>query len=181
MNKPIFLFVLMSLFSSPVLADEGFLYLKGSKQGEIRGDSMSKGRENLNIVVAFEYSTGTTPIAPNGMASGKRTRPPVSFTLKWSKATPLLINAAIMNEVLTNVRYDNYSANRLNVAGTGLTSLSETIEFTNARILGVKIHDENGNDPNIEPLVTITLTYQTAIITHKDGSISAQDDNSGNQ
>lgn len=182
MRKAYIISICVALFACPAVADEGYLYIKGSKQGEIKGDSMQKGRENLNKVVAFEYSTGVTPTAGFGMASGKRQRPNAVFTLEWSKATPLLINAAVMNESMSVIRYDNYAANRfMGAAGSGIQSLSDTIEFNNARILGVEISDNNGNAPNIDPLVKVTISYQSVTITHADGSIVAMDDNGGQQ
>ncbi len=179
MKKQILGLLISSLVVGSAFADEGFLYLKGTKQGEIRGDSLSKGRENLNTVVALDYSTGVTPTNGAGMATGKRIRPPISFTLKLSKATPLLIQAAVTNEVLSEVKYSHWSMNRNASVGGGQTSVTDTIELKNARVLSVNLIDNNGNEAQIDPLVKITLGYQTMTFTHTDGGIIAMDDASG--
>ncbi|ESQ76729.1 type VI secretion system tube protein TssD [Asticcacaulis sp. AC402] len=151
------------VMSTAAAADAGFLQIKGSKQGEIKGDVTAKGKEGLNTVIAFDYS------APG--ASTRRFQPPVTFTLRWSKATPMLVNAAVNGEVLSQFKYTNWST-----LPSGIVGHTATLEFSGAKITSVNIHDRTGDSDAVEPVVDITISYQKMTITHVEGSITADDD-----
>ncbi|WP_235075760.1 type VI secretion system tube protein Hcp [Asticcacaulis sp. AC460] len=97
----------------------------------------------------------------------------MTFTLRWTKATPLLINAAISGEVLSEFRYSNWVPQAM---GNGNVVQADTLEFTGAKITSVQIHDRTGPSDTVEPVVDITISYQKVIITHAEGGITATDD-----
>ncbi|MBW8732804.1 MAG: type VI secretion system tube protein Hcp [Asticcacaulis sp.] len=61
-------------------ADTGFLSIKGQKSGEIKGDVTQKGHEGWNSVVAIDYGISTPTDGASGLATGRRTHQPISFT-----------------------------------------------------------------------------------------------------
>ncbi|ESQ92034.1 hypothetical protein ABAC460_03800 [Asticcacaulis sp. AC460] len=46
----------MVLVSGAGAADAGYLQIKGSKQGEFKGDVLAKGKESWNSVIGFDYT-----------------------------------------------------------------------------------------------------------------------------
>ncbi|EGF89186.1 type VI secretion system effector, Hcp1 family protein [Asticcacaulis biprosthecium C19] len=153
------------LASGVAAADAGYLQIKGSKQGEFKGDVQAKGKEGWNSVIGFNY---TVP-----GASGRRVQTPVTFTLRWSKATPMLINAAITGEVLSEFRYSNWVPE---ATGMGTVVHADSLEFQGAKITSVQVHDRTGDSDAVEPVVDITISYQKAIVTHVQGAITVLDD-----
>ncbi len=160
-----------SLISAPAIsAETGYLTIKGQKSGEIKGEVTSKGHEGAMEVVALGYMT-SVPTSSSGLATGRRVMQPVSFTLRWSKATPLLLAAATTNETLTQVRYQGWGPKP-----DGTTAELHEIALTNARIVSLDLKDRNGDENAVDPLVTITLSYQKLDMTQTDGGITATDD-----
>ncbi len=156
-------------------ADTGFLSIKGQKSGDIKGDVAQKGHEGWNSVVAIDYGLTIPTDAASGLPTGRRQHQPISFTLRWSKATPLLLSAAASNENLMDVQFQRWAPQLAAASGTGAEVNSDTIQLTNARIVSLKIIDRNGNDNPIDPVVVITLAYQKLTLTHVDGGITAED------
>lgn len=153
-------------------AEAGFLQIKGQKTGEMKGDVMQKGHESWNSVLSMDYSFNAPAEAGAGLATARRVRQPISFTLRWSKATPLLLNAAASNETLSEVQFQRWLPN---ATGNGTEVDADHIQLTNARITSLKIVDQKDDDGKLDTVVIVTLAYQKLTLTHQDGGISADD------
>ncbi len=159
------------LIAAPAIsAETGYLTIKGQKSGEIKGEVTNKGHEGTMEVVALGYMT-SVQTSSSGIAIGRRVMQPISFTLRWSKATPLLLAATTTSETLTQVKYQGWGPK-----ADGTSVELHEIALTNARIVSLDLKDRNGDDNTVDPLVTITLSYQKLEMTHMDGGITATDD-----
>lgn len=158
------------ILASGASAEVGYLQIKGQKQGDFKGEITSKGHENTMEVVALGYKT-STPVSAAGVPSGRRTQTPITFTLRWSKTTPLLLGALTGNENLPYVKYQGFGAKP-----DGTQANLHEITLTNARVVSVEILDKNGEENTIDPLVVVALSYQKLELTHVDGGITILDD-----
>ncbi|MEK7863105.1 MAG: type VI secretion system tube protein TssD, partial [Chloroflexota bacterium] len=78
-----------------------YLTLKGQKQGDIKGSVTQKGREG-SISVQYLQSKIVSPRdAASGLATGKRQHEPLVVRKTVDRSTPLLLNALVTNENLT--------------------------------------------------------------------------------
>ena len=158
--------------TSAAHAEMGYLWIKGQKTGDIKGEVTQKGREGTSGVLSMEYGVSSPTDPATGAAAGRRGHQPISFTLRWSKATPLLLGALTSNETLSDVRFQRWLPN---LDGSGVESNTDTIQLTNARIASLKIVDQKADDGKLDTVVIVTLAYQKLTITHQDGGITAED------
>ena len=158
--------------ASTAQAETGYLWIKGQKTGEIRGDVMQKGHDGWNSVLSMEYGISSPTDIATGMASGRRAHQPISFTLKWSKATPLLLGALTSNEILSMVQFQRWQPDP---DGSGAEFNTDTLQLTNARIASLKIVDQKADDGKLDTVVIVTMAYQKLNLMHQSGGISADD------
>lgn len=157
------------LAAFPAAATEsGYLKITGAKQGVIKGEVTKPAWADSLEVVNLDW--GMSVPTSQGMAIGRRVQQPVVFTVRWSKATPLLLTAAEINENLTSVVYCGLVAQP-----DGTTKQNHTLSLTNAHISAIKIMDHNGDDNLVDPLVEVTMSYQKLTLTESDGGITAED------
>ena len=151
-------------------ADNGYLKIVGAKQGELKGSvTAPKTWAGQSEVVAIDW--GVSQPVSTGVAIARRQHDPLTLTLRWTKTTPQLLQAATTNETLTSVVYSDV------VPGSdGVDQLRHTIQLTNARVTAIKVIDKNGNDYGVEPLVVVSFAYQKMTMTEVDGGISGEDD-----
>ena len=153
----------------PAAAENGFLTITAAKQGVVKGEVTRKGYEDSLEVV--NLAMGVTVPASQGMVVARRVQQPVVITLRWSKATPVLMTAATNGEVLSTVKYTGVVA-----TPQGVDKQAHTLTLTNARITSLQLKDNNGNDSGLDPVVELTLTYQKLELTETDGGITTVDD-----
>lgn len=156
-------------------AETGYLSIKGQKTGEFKGDVFAKGHENWNSVLSLEYGIASPVDAASGMATGRRTHQGITFILKWSKATPLLLNAASTGEILSEVHFQRWMPQINGATSIGTEVNADTIDLSNARITSLKIVDQKNDDGKLDTVVIVSMVYQKLTITHQDGGISAED------
>ncbi len=121
--------VVMAPFAAADAALNASITLKGQKQGFITGNSAQKGR----IAVIAVSHTVVSPRDPaSGLATGKRVHKPFVITKEIDRATPLLHQALVTNEVLTEVRFRVHGLLVGEVVGSELTTY--TVKMTNANI-----------------------------------------------
>jgi type VI secretion system Hcp family effector len=107
----------------------GYVSFRGSKQGQIKGESKGKGgREDKGFfqIQSFDMA-GEVPVDASkpGAAQGKRTHKPFSITKETDGASPQLLQAHYTNEVFDNVVIQTLDDNN---------KVSRTITLTNAVI-----------------------------------------------
>lgn len=158
---------LAMMMAAPAMAETGFMTVKGAKQGDIKGEVTVKGKEQSLAVLNFDY--GVSGVQP-GI---RRAQQPVVITLRWTRATPLLLNAATSGESLS-IKIKLFAPS-VGAGGGGVETDSETVDIVNGRITSLKIQDRNGNEDNLEPVVIMSLAYDSLTLTHNEGGIKGTD------
>ena len=133
-------------------AFDAYMTIKGSKQGQIKGDAMSDQIRLVNVV-------RDTPMA-TAMPTGRRMHSTITITKEIDKASPMLFQALSTNEVLSEVVINFEGA-------SGGAKTAQKIVLTNATILSVR--KAGGNE-------LITLDYQAIAVTWTDGGKTMSDD-----
>lgn len=129
-----------------------YVTIKGSKQGQIKGDSTS-GQIKL-VSVTRESPTATA------MPTGRRMHSTITIVKEIDRATPLLGQAMSTHETLSDVEITF-------TGGAAGAKTAQKIVLTNAVILSVR--KSGGNEQ-------ITLDYQTIEVTYAKGGKTAMDD-----
>lgn len=158
--------------SGPAAADTGYLTVEGTKSGKIVGEVDKGANAGAMEVVDLSYGIKSPRDAATGVVVGRRQSTPVTFTLRWSKASPQLFNSLVTNETLKTVEFKVFRF----VPQTATTVHARTIKLTNARVSSFDIEDRNGDADNLEPLVKVGFVYQKIEITEEAGAITAQDE-----
>lgn len=143
------------------------LKVKAKKLGEIKGDCPWKAAQDQIQIYSWEYSVVSPRDPASGQATGKRMHNPVEVVGKLSKAAPLLFNALVTNDscecLLTCFTQKQ---------GSSLT-VFYTVELKNANISKME-HFTHELDGTL--MYRIAFTYETIVLTWKDGNITAEDD-----
>jgi type VI secretion system secreted protein Hcp len=110
-------------------AFHSYASFKGSKQGQLKGNSKGKGgREDKGFfqIQSFDLG-GEVPVdaSKSGSASGKRTHKPIVITKEVDGASPQLLQAHYTNEVFDNIVIQTLDDQN---------KVSKTITLTNATI-----------------------------------------------
>ncbi len=156
-----------------------YLTIKGARQGNIAGSVTQKGRENQIMVIAVNHEI-TTPRDPaSGLPTGKRMHKPIVITKQIDKSTPLLYNALVNNENLTEVTLRFWAPNIVAAASTGQEVQNYTIVLTNANIASIStdmMNNATDVGSKLAVMETIAFTYQKIQWTWNDGGITSGDD-----
>lgn len=160
------------------MALNAYLKLKGQKQGEIKGSVIQKGKENKIQVIAVSHDLSSPRDAATGLAKGRRMHKPF-ITKETDKASPLLYNALVNNEAITEFELQFWTPQTSASAGIGKEKQHYTIRLTNASISDIKFRMLNNNNPELAIFTEfeeVSFTYQKIEWTWMDGSITAMDD-----
>jgi type VI secretion system secreted protein Hcp len=130
----------------------GTIAITGQKQGQFQGPNGP-----TIPIVAIGHEIVSPRDAASGLPTGKRQHKPLTITKEIDKATPLLMNALVTNENLTQVL--------IGMLRSGNQVM--TVTLTNASVAG---RVQKGD------FETISFTYQKITWTWVDGGITAQDD-----
>ncbi len=109
-----------------------YLTLKGKKQGAINGGVIQKGREKTIAVYAYNHEIISPRDAASGLPTGKRQHRPLRITKEIDKSTPLLFNALVNNEILSEFVLKFYAPH-----ASGVETQIYTITLTNANISSI--------------------------------------------
>ena len=125
--------------------------------GTVQITAQKEGTIGPFALEAFSHEISVPRDPSSGLPTGKRVHQPIVITKQLDKSTPLLLEALVSNENLSQVLIG------LDEGGTEVA----TIELTNASISDYQAH---GTDE------TWSFTYQKITWTWIDGGISATDD-----
>ena len=150
---------------------DGYLRITSQNQGEIKGSVILAGREDSMEVIEFTHSVNSPRDAASGLPTGKRQHRPIRIVKPVDKASPLLMNAFIRNEVLTTVRIDFWRPST-----TGQEYQYYTVELVNAQIAGISQFNSSDQEfITLRARETISLVYDQIIWTWQDGGVTAED------
>lgn len=156
------------------MASNGYLTLKGQRQGQINGSVTEKGREGSILVHAYSNSIIDSRDPTSGLPTGKRVHQPITILKEVDRGSPLLWNALTNNENLTEWELKFWAANP-----AGVEKLIYTVSLVNASIASIR---ESMDDNLIPAQATLPLqeeisfTYQKITWTWTDPTLAASDD-----
>ena len=159
------------------MALNAYLKLKGQKQGEIKGSVTQKGRVGKIMVIAAEHEVLSPRDPASGLPTGKRMHRPFTITKELDKSSPLLYQALVSNENITEWELQFWAPST--GAGTGTEVQRYTVKLTNANVADIRFHMPNNKNPDLmkySEYEEVSFTYQKIEWTWVDGDISAQDD-----
>ena len=161
------------------MALNAYLNLKGQKQGKIDGSVTQKGREKKIMVIAVNHEVVSPRDAASGLPTGKRQHKPFTIIKELDKATPLLMNALVNNENITEWELQFWTPQLSAASGTGSEKQHYTVKLTNANIASINFKMANNKHPDLMKYAEyeeIAFTYQKIEWTWIDGGITAMDD-----
>jgi type VI secretion system secreted protein Hcp len=156
------------------VALNAYLKLKGKTQGDIKGSVTQKGREDSIMVIAVEHEVISPRDAASGLPTGKRQHKPLFITKEVDKSSPLLYNALVHNETITEWKLEFWQP-----SSSGKEQQHYTIKLTNAQVAGIRLEMLNNKYPeNMQHKERehVSFTYQKIEWTWMDGGITADDD-----
>lgn len=156
------------------MAESIYMSVKAQKQGDIKSEVTTKGREGLIECVACETAMQSPRDQYSGAPTGKRQHKPFIVRKRVDKTSPLLSGALVTNETLTTVKLQFYRPK-----GDGTSDQFFTIELTNAALSKQKIYLPFTLDPtlaNLPALEELEFVFQKIVWTYTQGGITASDD-----
>lgn len=156
------------------MALNAYLRLKGTTQGDIKGSVTQRGREDTIMVIAYSHEVVSPRDSASGLPTGKRQHKPLVITKEIDKSTPLLFNALVTNEQITDWKLEFWQP-----SASGKEQQHYKIELVNASIAGIRSEMLNNKYPeNMQHKERehVEFCYQKIIWTWVDGGITAEDD-----
>lgn len=161
------------------MALNAYLTLKGVKSGDIKGSCTLKGRENQIVVIAAHHEVTSPRDAATGLPTGKRQHRPFVITKEVDKATPLLYQALVNNEVLSDFELHFWRPGIKTAAGTGGEVQYYTVKLSQAQVVDISFKQPNTRDlesHKVAEFEDIAFSYQHIEWIWTDGGVSASDD-----
>lgn len=156
-----------------------YMSLKGQKQGDIKGSITQKGREGKIGVIAMSHEIVSPRDAATGLPTGKRQHKPFVITKELDKSSPLLYNALVNNENISEWELQFWTPQLSAATGVGAEKQHYTIKLINANIASIDFRMLNNKNPELMRYAEyeeVAFTYQKIEWTWVDGGIMAMDD-----
>ncbi|WP_438022250.1 type VI secretion system tube protein TssD [Sorangium sp. So ce233] len=161
------------------MALQAHLKLKGVTQGPIDGSVTQKGREKSVAIIAVQHQIVSPRDPATGMPSGKRQHKPFVITKELDKATPLLYNALVNNESISEWELKFYTPGTQATKNIGKEQNHYTVKLTNATVASIDFYMENTRRPDareIPEYEKVAFTYQKIEWSYDDGDGARQAD-----
>ena len=142
------------------MALNAYLTLTGSTQGDIQGSVTQAGREDSIMVVAVNHEVESPRDAASGLPTGKRQHHPITIVKAIDISTPLLAQALVSNETITN-----WALQFWRPSASGQETQFYTIELIDAAISAIRFEMLNNRYPeNVQhrEYEHISFTYHTS-------------------
>ncbi len=136
----------------------------GGMLGTIAITAQKQGSLGPFNVSGFDHEIVSPRDPASGLPTGKRQHKPFKVVMEVGAEDPLLMNALVTNENLTNVTISFFKP--------GTSTVGTTVKLTNANVASFT-HECTTSTTGCE---TIAFTYQKIEWTWVDGGISAVDD-----
>jgi type VI secretion system secreted protein Hcp len=150
--------------------------IDGQNQGTLTSACCQmEGREDTVILYQLNHMIEQPRDKHTGRATGKRVHNPFVVLKEIDKATPLLMQALVTNELL-NVKFEFY---RPDPEGDGTEEQFYMIELEGANLISFsgELPNTLGKETSAyPPLETLQLAYRKIIVTYQTDGVSAEDD-----
>jgi len=161
------------------MALNAYLTLKGQKQGDIKGSVTQAGRVDSIMIIAVSHEIVSPRDAASGLPTGKRMHKPLVITKELDKSTPLLYNALVNNENISDYEIKFWTPQIKATQGLGTEVHHFSLKLVNANIASIHFKMANNKHPELMKFAEyeeIAFTYQKIIWTWIQGGITAEDD-----
>ena len=160
-----------------------YMSVKGSTQGNITegattpdsiGNIYQNGHEDECLVKAFTHDIDVPRSASTGQATGQRTHNPLIVTKMIDKSSPLLCNALVHGETLTEIELKFYRLSYVGKPEHYYTMVLEDAVITN---IGTSMESQGHTAANdVTPYEKVSLSYRKISWRHETASTSGEDD-----
>jgi type VI secretion system secreted protein Hcp len=167
--------------AGPALAAfSAFVAIKGTKQGQFRGESVQEKRKDKWIPVAsFAFGVRSPRDMASGATTGKRQFEQVCLVKEWGASDPQIFQAASSNENLVEVTFEFTKASR-----TGEEYVYETVKLTNASVASMRQFTAHAGDTSsasrslseTQSLAEVCFTFMKVEINNAEGRTMYVDD-----
>jgi type VI secretion system secreted protein Hcp len=151
--------------AAAVHADTVTMTVKSSKQGEIKGGGVGKGREGSIECVDLGFEIDSSRDLSSGQTSGKRQYKPLRCVKRVDRSSPPLFSAMMGNEVLANVALQVWGTSK-----DGQLAQIYSVVLKSANILSLRQFLDKG-----AMMEELTFSYSSIALTWADGGITAED------
>ena len=156
------------------MALNAYLRLTGETQGKIEGSVNQRGRRGSMMVIGFEHEVISPRDSASGQPTGKRQHKPLTITKEIDKASPLLMQAMVTNENLTEVSIQFWQPSKKRKE-----IMHFVISLSNASISGIRQEMLNNKYPeNMQHKERehISFCYQKIEWLHVKSGTTSEDD-----
>ena len=169
-----FLLILPAPASAAAL--QGYISIKGAKQGQLKGDSFAGPILKNDWIPILGMGFGvTSPRDPaSGLPTGKRLHKPLTITKEWGSASPQIYQALITNENLLTVKIDFYQT-----SADSTNQLAYSIKLDNAAVADVTQSTAPcvpGSRCSLLELESVSFTFKRIEITNLISKTSVIED-----
>lgn len=141
------------------MAIRAMLKLKGIQQGEIKGETRLRGFEGQIELISVKHQFNIPTDAATLQPTGKRQYQPIEVLKAVDRVTPLLINAAVNNEIFVEFALDFFGSE----PATGVFKKLYSIFLKGARVSANFLNMPNQLDADLhsQPLQeTIRFVFE---------------------
>ena len=164
------------------MAFPAFFSVKGTKQGQFKGEAKEAGRADRWIAVRYFAMELESPRdAASGLPTGKRQWKPIKVVKEWGAASPQGLTACATNELLSEVVFEF-----MRTDASGVEYVYQTLTLTEATIADV-VRFTGGPEALMpggkrasfeesEELEAWSFTFRKIQLADKDGATAFADD-----
>lgn len=146
----------------------------GAFTSESVGNIYVEGHENEILVQEIEHEIMIPTDPQSGQPSGRRVHKPFIFTSSLSKATPLLYQALVNGEVLSEVEVQWYrTSDEGKIEPFFTTRLEDAIIVSINTVLP---HVQNTDNEKYTQLIKVSMTYRKITWDHTVATTTGSDD-----
>ena len=152
------------------MALNAYLKIKSLRAGDITGS----GKDGAIEVWGWSHEVVSPRDAASGLPTGRRQHKPITITKPIDKASPLLMQTLVSNDILSDWTLDVRRAD-----ATGAEEIYFTITLSNASVASVRHEQLNNQYPDNAPHAPrehVTFTYESIEWVWQDGGVTATDD-----
>lgn len=133
----------------------GAMSIVGGVQGSIEGEDVIGGIPNVIAVYGFSHDLSVPIESGSGLPQGTRTHTPIRVVKQWDSSTPLLYQALVTGEILTDVTLRWYRID----PNLGVTDQYYTVRLADARIVGIRPYTLAVTNESYRHMVEVSFTY----------------------
>jgi type VI secretion system secreted protein Hcp len=148
-----------------------FVKIEGTTSGPFPGNMTQKGREGWIAASGFAHEVKSPRDVASGLPTGRRQHGPVTLTLPWSSASPVLFSALVTNEVLKSVVIEFVAT-----LAQGKEAVAQRVTLTNASVSDLRRVNDRSQANQVGPVDIVEIAYEKITIDDPLGKQTAADD-----